>query len=132
MPVLVALDSLSSVDLDICQAIIELRLVRFTYQGHVRVGEPHDYGIIKTTRKLSFFQTEGTSGSGGPLPDWRWAELPKIVDLQITERSFAGPREVPTGRHHRFDRLIASVSRPEQSLIRADNLPLLRPPAAPR
>jgi hypothetical protein len=102
---------LNATERTICAAISDLRLVTFVLHGHARIGEPHDFGIIHGQRKLFFYQTGGSSNSGSPLP-WRWAVLPKISNFEILPRHFAGPRPIPSGRHHKWDRLIASVSRP--------------------
>jgi hypothetical protein len=98
-----------SVDETIRAAIAGRRLVSFELGGYPRVGEPHDYGIIKGTPKLFFYQVGGKSSSGRPI-GWRWAELAKVSDLRILEREFAGSRPVPSGRHAQWDELIATVS----------------------
>ena len=43
---------------------------------------------------------------------WRWADFDQIASLQILEQRFAGSRPAPSGRHQRWDRILASVSRP--------------------
>ena len=80
----------------------------FVLDGYPRIGEPHDYGIINGTPKLFFYQTAGRSRSHPPL-GWRWATLSKISELKVLDERFAGPRPAPSGRHVRWDRLIASV-----------------------
>jgi hypothetical protein len=93
----------------LCEAIREKRIVSFTLEGHPRIAEPHDYGLIDDRRRLFFFQLGGSSRSGRPS-GWRWAELDKILDLRLHDDHFPGPRPVPSGRHQRWDRIIASVS----------------------
>lgn len=95
----------------LCEAIEQLRLVTFTLDGHRRIAEPHDYGVISGKRRLLFYQIAGTSRSGRPTP-WRWADLDKISDIELLGRHFAGPRPAPSGGHHKWERIIASVSRP--------------------
>ena len=95
----------------LCDAIASLRLVSFALKGHRRIAEPHDYGAICGARRLFFHQVGGTSRSA-PATGWRWAALGEIADLRILNEHFPGPRATPSGRHHRWDRLIASVSRP--------------------
>jgi hypothetical protein len=85
-------------------------MISFVLNDHPRVGEPHDFGIIKGRRRLFFYQTAGSSRSGGPMP-WRWVELEKISQLEVLDRHFDGPRPSPSGHHHHWDHLIASVSR---------------------
>jgi hypothetical protein len=48
-------------------AIAEKRLVSFTLHGRSRIGEPHDYGVIKGVTTLFFYQTAGESNSGKPI-----------------------------------------------------------------
>jgi hypothetical protein len=99
------------VDQGLRRAIGEKRLIAFVLDGHERIGEPHDYGIVDGEERLFFYQTGGTSRSGRPL-GWRWAVVPRMSSLRLLDERFAGPRPVPSGRHQRWDRLIASVSRP--------------------
>jgi hypothetical protein len=87
-------------------------MVSFDLDGLPRVGEPHDYGINKGAPELFFYQVGGQSSSGEPL-GWRTAVLSKVSGMKILEREFAGPRPAPSGRHKKWDKLIASVSRPE-------------------
>jgi len=90
-------------------AIAQKRLVEFVLDGCRRLAEPHDYGVIGGVPRLFFYQVGGESRSGNPA-GWRWALLPKISELEILERRFAGPRPAPTGRHVHWDELFATVS----------------------
>ncbi len=94
----------------LCAAIDGQHLVRFVLAGRERIAEPHDYGVIDGRRRLFFYQVGGASRSGQAL-GWRWAEFDQIAALQILEQRFAGSRPAPSGRHQRWDRIIASVSR---------------------
>jgi hypothetical protein len=111
MPLSTSDDSSYAVERAICDAIAKLCLVSFLFKGHRRVAEPHDYGVINGGRKLFFHQTGGTSRSA-PAIGWRWASLAEISDLRLLDERFSGPRPAPSGRHHKWDRIIASVSRP--------------------
>jgi len=91
-------------------AIAQKRLVAFLLDGCERVGEPHDYGVMNGTIRLFFYQVGGASRSGRPI-GWRWAELAKITDLRVLDDRFAGARAAPSGRHVRWEKLYASVSR---------------------
>jgi hypothetical protein len=91
-------------------AIRERRLITFGLHGFTRRAEPHDYGIIDGTAKLFFYQVGGGSRSRKPV-GWRLARVDELHDIQLLETTFAGPRETRSGRHVRWDRLIASVSR---------------------
>jgi hypothetical protein len=99
------------VDQQLRQAIADRRLIAFRYDGCDRVGEPHDYGIANGEQRLFYFQVGGSSKSGGRLPDWRWAVVSKIEELRLLDERFAGARPAPSGRHQKWERLIASVSR---------------------
>jgi hypothetical protein len=93
----------------ICAAIAARRLIRFVLHGHERIAEPHDYGVIGGSNRLFFYQVGGDSRSGNPL-GWRWADLSAISDIEVLTRGFAGPRPTPTGRHVKWDSVIATVS----------------------
>ena len=93
------------------RAISERRLIAFSLDQHPRVAEPHDFGVIDGEKKLFFYQVGGASRSGRPL-GWRWAVVARISELRILDDRFPGPRATPSGRHQRWDRLYASVSRP--------------------
>jgi hypothetical protein len=96
---------------DLCTAIRGRRLVSFDLNGCQRIAEPHDYGIMNGRRRLFFFQVGGSSNSGKPL-GWRVADLTKLSNLRPLNQHFAGPRPSLSGRHQKWQRLIASVSRP--------------------
>ena len=98
-----------SIDKAIRAAIASRRLVSFELDGLPRVGEPHDYGISNGVPQLFFYQVGGQSSSGAPI-GWRTALLSKVSGMAILERQFAGPRPAPSGRHKKWDKLIASVS----------------------
>jgi hypothetical protein len=106
-----AVECSGETDRALCAAIAGRHLVRFVLSGRERIAEPHDYGVIDGRRRLFFYQVGGGSRSGQPL-GWRWAEFDQIAALQILEQRFAGSRPAPSGRHQRWDRIIASVSRP--------------------
>jgi len=106
-----AVDSSGEAERALCAAIAGHHLVRFVLSGRERIAEPHDYGVIDGRRRLFFYQVGGTSRSGQPL-GWRWADFDQMASLQILEQRFAGSRPAPSGRHQRWDRIIASVSRP--------------------
>lgn len=92
-------------------AIAERRVVTFMLDGHHRVAEPHDYGVIDAEPRLFFYQVGGQSRSKPPV-GWRWASpVSKISQLRLLDRRFAGPRPAPTGQHVKWDKLFASVSR---------------------
>ena len=85
----------------------------FTLNGFRRIAEPHDYGIVDGVARLFFYQVGGESRSRPPV-GWRWGSLSEISELRILPDGFAGPRRAPSGRHVRWDALIASVSKAER------------------
>ncbi len=97
----------------LCAAIDGRRLVSFVYQGRRRIAEPHDYGLTGGRPTLFFYQVGGESRSGKPF-GWRQAHVPEVTAFRALERSFPGPRPA-SGRHIPWERLYASVSRPEQA-----------------
>jgi len=98
-----------NVDKAIRAAIADKRLVSFDLDGLPRIGEPHDYGIRNGVPQLFFYQVGGKSSSGAPV-GWRTALLSKVSEIKVLERQFAGSRAAPSGRHKKWDKLIASVS----------------------
>jgi hypothetical protein len=103
----------------LCQAIEQKKLIRFSLGGLPRIAEPHDYGVIQGQERLFFYQVGGASSSARPF-GWRWAALEKMSGLEILERRFPGARTTPSGRHQRWDELIASVSRGMKSAESAE------------
>jgi hypothetical protein len=92
------------------RAIHERRLIEFHFDGLLRIGEPHDYGIHAGVERLLVYQTAGESRSG-QLPNWREIHVARIENLRVLGETFPGPRVVPSGRHKKWDTLLASVSR---------------------
>jgi len=98
----------------LCGAIGERRLLVFSSKRCERIAEPHDYGVIGGVRKLLYYQVGGRSNSGPPN-GWRWAEIAEMEGTRILEKRFDGPRPAPTGRHVKWEKLFASVSKNERS-----------------
>jgi hypothetical protein len=89
-------------------AIHQKHLIKFRYQGKIRIAEPHDYGIQNGKLRLFCYQTGGQSGSG-TLPDWRLFEIVEISGLEILSETFPGRREIASGKHHVWDEILARV-----------------------
>src|SRR3954462_9179347 len=102
----------ASVDELIRTAIDQKRLVQYRYKNKLRIVEPHDYGIHKGIVKLFGYQIGGLSSA--PLPNWRWAEVEAISDLNVLDRRFAGGRGAESSKHHRWDKVFARVSPAEE------------------
>jgi hypothetical protein len=90
-------------------AIENRRLIRFTYQGAVRVAEPHDYGQRKGETKVLAYQREKAGRKTDDARGWRWLDTSKLDDLLVLEDTFAGSRQQPNQQHHDWDVLYARV-----------------------
>jgi hypothetical protein len=99
----------SDTDAMIRRAIVERRLVRFSYHGCVRVAEPHDYGLRRGAEQLLVYQVAGESRSG-KLPSWRRVAIAEMSGFELLDRTFAGGREVPSGVHSQWDELYLRVA----------------------
>jgi hypothetical protein len=89
------------------QAIEQRRLIRLVYKSSERIVEPHDYGIHNRIVKLFAYQVGGSSSH--KLPAWRWFEEDLISDIHLLNRTFAGGRSTPSGKHHKWDKLFIRV-----------------------
>ena len=79
-------------DVRVCTAISERRLLMFTYRGTLRVVEPHLFG--RTTAgnpALSAWMRPGWSRTD-PDGGWRLFRWDEVGSLSILPESFAGPR----------------------------------------
>lgn len=94
-------------------AIANKHLLRFRYKGNERVAEPHDYGIQKRTIRLLCWQVGGRSG--GRIPGWRLIDVADMQDCEVLDPSFAGNREVPSGTHHRWEKVFIRVGPPAKA-----------------
>jgi hypothetical protein len=93
---------------DLIRAAIEQkRLIELVYLDKLRIVEPHDYGVHNGLSKLLGYQVGGSSS--GRLPNWRWMEVGLISNLRLLNRTFAGGRPSPSGKHHRWDQLFMRV-----------------------
>lgn len=93
-------------------AIIKKRLVRITYHGVVRIGEPHDYGIQRSIAKLLFYQLQAMSDEGHRWKaetGWRMLEVTKIESCILSPKVFPGSRGSSHRKHLAWDELFARV-----------------------
>ena len=93
-------------DTQLRTAIANKRLIGFTYDGHARVAEPHDYGQKNGTDKLLAYQLKK---AGESITAWRTLEVSKIQDLVLFDDTFSGSREQPDQSHLAWDVLYARV-----------------------
>lgn len=92
------------------RAIRERRVVKFVYDKHPRVAEPHVYGIKNDKHGILAYQIGGSSSSG--KLDWRRFYFDKISGMEITDEGFPGPRPYPSGKHSEWDTVILVVEKP--------------------
>jgi len=92
------------------KAIRTKHLLRFRYKGQERVAEPHDYGIQNGVVRVFCYQVDGQSSRR--LPGWRLVDVSEMQDCKILEHRFAGNREAPSGKHHRWDEVFVCVGPP--------------------
>ena len=90
-------------------AINDKQLVEFTYNGHLRIAEPHVLGLKSGKLQLLGFQVGGSSSTGG-LPEWRRFDVQRTRGLRVLPQEFHGARTIPTGQHNTWDRRIAVVA----------------------
>ena|SRR5437879_7980456 len=91
-------------------AIANKRLLRFKYKSNERIAEPHDYGIQNGIVRLLCWQVGGQSSSR--IPGWRLIDVTDMQDCEILDQRFGGNREVPSGKHHRWEEIFARVEPP--------------------
>lgn len=78
--------------MDIALAIKQKRLLKFTYGAHLRIVEPHTYGLdAKGRLTLCGFQVAGGSKSGNS-PGWRNFHISEITSGAILDEHFAAAR----------------------------------------
>jgi hypothetical protein len=83
--------------------VIAIRhVVEIEIDGHVRIGEPHDYGLLNGKPTLLFYQTSGYSKSGG-LPQWRNLPVTRVTRVQALGETFRGGRAIEAGHHRQWD-----------------------------
>lgn len=74
------------------RAILDHRVVELTYQGYRRTVEPYLLGLHEAGEPILLgYQTAGGSQSG-EIPGWRAFITTGIGDVEVIDRTFAGPR----------------------------------------
>jgi hypothetical protein len=90
-------------------AIANKRLIRFSYDGAVRIAEPHDYGLRDGADKVLVYQREKAGRKDERARGWRLLDTSRILDCSALEESFKGTREAAYQEHHQWDVLYARV-----------------------
>ena len=72
----------------ICQAVNQMSLLEFEYDGGPRLVQPHCYGLSTAGNPvLRAYQLSGTSKSGAPV-DWKLFNVNKMSNIRISSQSF--------------------------------------------
>lgn len=93
----------------ICSAIRSKNLIKFTYDGHERIVEPHLLGE-KTSGNiaLSAYQVGGYSESDRS-PYWRNYIISDMSDVQILPELFSGARPGYNPNDRTMSRIICRI-----------------------
>ena len=92
-------------------AIAHRRLIQVSYNGRMRVVEPHDYGILNGSTTLLVYQLR----EAGAMPrakatGWRLFEVSTISACALLEERFPGSRGQSDQQHMTWDELFARVT----------------------
>ena len=93
------------------QAIERKRMIRVVYHGKERLVEPHDHGVLNGAVQLLGYQVAGFSSRR--LPNWILMKVDEMADLDMLQKTFAGGRPTPSGKHLRWDILFIRVQPPD-------------------
>jgi len=75
----------------ITKAIKEMLLIRFHYDGGIRVVEPHCFGVsFKGNSVFRGFQTQGYSST--EKLGWKLFDLDKVENVEYLNEKFEEPR----------------------------------------
>jgi hypothetical protein len=85
----------------ICEAISNMRVIEFDYQGARRLVEPHTVGRDQKGHQMLC----GWQLAGGSAVSWRNYHLAEMSRVQVLEESFDGPRP----GYNRADKRFTSV-----------------------
>lgn len=71
----------------IVNAIKSCKVIQFSYEGELRIVEPHCYGITtKGNEAIRAYQIDGYSSSG--TLGWKMYDLSKAEDIQVLDQAF--------------------------------------------
>lgn len=89
----------------ICDAIAEMRVVEFDYQGTRRVVEPHTVGHDQKGHEMLC----GWQLAGGSAVSWRNYHLAEMTRVEMSEERFDGPRPGYNPADKRFSLIAARL-----------------------
>src|SRR6185437_7755985 len=120
----------TSMNIVLCDAIRERRLVRFVYAGYERIVEPYTYGTTREGRELLMGWLARGWSSSVTAPGWRTFHVDEMHDVAATAESFAGWRAGYRGGGRRFANVYcqaampaAETAAPSETIRRADDRP---------
>jgi hypothetical protein len=96
------------IDRNIRRAISSRRLIQVTYKERVRVGEPHDYGLINGELRLLVYQRREETTLRPP--GWRLLTVSDITTLIVLRDTFDGPRALGAKQKFKWNPLICRVA----------------------
>lgn len=92
-------------NLTICRAIQERRVIRFYYDGGYRLAEPHCYGVSKDEKELLRAYQIGGYSESGQSQGWKLFRVEELSSISITDESFPGARPL----YNRSDKAMVTV-----------------------
>ena len=97
-------------DVRICHAIAERRLLMFGYKGALRVAEPHLYGETTAGNEaVSAWMREGWSRAD-PAGGWRMFRVDELVELSILPERFDDARPGFNLADPHFSRIFCAIA----------------------
>ena len=95
---------------EICSAINNRNVIRFTYEGEIRIVEPFVLGYHKDTSNLVLrsYRVGGYSKSEKE-PPWRLFDVSKMTNFSITDKSAKSNREYYNPKDKHMSSIICSV-----------------------
>lgn len=94
----------------ICEAIKNRRVIKFSYEEHERIIEPHCYGMLESTNNeaLCAYQIGGYSSSG-KIPMWRLYIVSKMSGIIVRDEQFKNPRSGYKINDSRMSRIFCQI-----------------------
>ena len=105
-----AVAPMPAVDARLVSAVLEHRLLTFTYHGHDRVVEPHLYGVAPGGEVLLHGYQTSFGGVSAKPPGWRTFAVKDLKNIGLDEGGFAGAREGYTAARPRLATIWAEIS----------------------
>jgi hypothetical protein len=100
----------AAMNIVLCDAIRERRLVRFVYAGYERVVEPYTYGTARSGRELLMGWLVRGWSSSDPTPGWRTFHVDEMHDVAATAEAFFGSHAGYHGGDRRFEQVYCEVT----------------------